>query len=169
MQTLKKPMTDSLTLRMAEKRDIPEIVNLINGEGCRTGAVLQVNSQEIEGWVSERRSAVAIDVSGNIVAHQGAFRWPGCGMFELRSAVVEPKLRGNGINFSMKKLVIDEIAKGQNTATFIALKNSASGGTGILFALGFEKMPDSEIPDEVLDLDKGQQWKAYKLIKTCLR
>lgn len=169
MQNLKNQTAPSITLRMAERQDVPKIVELINEEGTRTGAVLSVNSREVEGWISKHSSAVAVDMSGRIVAHQGVFRWPGCGMFELRAAVVKPEFRGNGINFLMKELVINKITERQNPATFISLKNGASNGAGILFALGFEKMPDSEIPKEVLDLDKGQQWTAYKLIKDCLR
>ncbi len=152
------------TVVQTKKEDIPKIVDMINTEFKKSGAVLHVTIEEVAGWVNSGLSFVAKTQQGEIAGHSTAHIWPKSGWAELRAATVSEEYRGNGINKQLKSAVIDAIAK-KNATTMVALKNSSSGGHAELDSRGFIHVEHSDIPtaikDELLSIGKGQKWDIY--------
>ena len=167
---LKHPES-ALRFKIPGQNDINRIVEFINEEYKRSGAVLPVSRDDVAGWVDRNNSIIAVNGDGVVKAHQAVSLWPISGVFEFRSAVVAPRNRNQGINYWMKRLIIEELVHRSEDSIIqiISLKNKKSGGSGTLKALGFKVIPEHEIPKEMLSIGGEQDWKAYKLIKECRR
>lgn len=163
----------TLCFKIPDRSDIAQVVRFINDEYARSGAVLPVSRDDVAGWVNEGNSIIALNGKGEIKAHQAVSLWPITEIFEFRSAVVAPENRKQGINYWMKRLMIEEIVQRseKDVVRIISLKNGKSGGSGTLKALGFGIIPKHEIPKEMLSIGGEQEWKAYMLTitKECRR
>jgi N-acetylglutamate synthase-like GNAT family acetyltransferase len=167
---LKHPES-AMRFKISDQTDINGIMKFINKEYERSGAVLPVSRDDVAGWVNSGNSIIAVNGDGVVKAHQAVSLWPISGVFEFRSAVVAPESRRQGINYWMKRLIIEELVHRSEDSIIqiISLKNGKSGGSGTLRALGFKVIQEHEIPKEMLSIGGEQEWKAYKLIKECRR
>ncbi len=146
----------------ATVNDLKGIVELINAEAKKSGAVLLVSEKEVGVWIKSGLDFVAKDESGKIIGHQSAAIWPESGWIELRAGVVLPEFRGNGVNSKLKVAIINEIESKFPGATIVSLKNNVSGGRGTVAELGFHKVQQSEAPEELFKIGpKGENYDVY--------
>lgn len=146
------------------EKDIPKIMEIINDEAKRSGAVLHVFEDEVKGWIKEGLSFVAKTHSGEIIGHHAAFAWPESGWVELRAAVVLPEYRGNGVNGKLKDAIIDAILEKNPEATIVSVKNKSSSGRHILGEIGFKQIGQSDAPQELFGIGPiGEAYDIYVL------
>ncbi len=163
---VKEPAKNAAALKVhvapSTEKDIPKIMEMINTEAKRSGAVLPVFEDEVKAWINQGMSFIAKTESGEIVGHHSASpAWPQSGWIELRAAVVLPEYRGNGINAQLKEAIIDAIIAHSPTATIVSVKNKSSNGRQVLGEMGFTKIPQSEAPKELFEI--GPVGEAYDI------
>jgi len=148
------------------KGDIPSIVEIINEEAARSGAVLTVDSQKVKRWIDSGISLLAKS-DGKIIGHMAANRWPISGMVELRSSVVRPEYRGKGVSSTLTKGVIAQIGKKYGKPSLVAFINKAGNGRGILEALGFRETDYESVPRELFSIGpkyRGKKEFGYRIL-----
>jgi N-acetylglutamate synthase-like GNAT family acetyltransferase len=118
--------------------DVKKIVELINEEHMRSGALLRVCEEDVAEWIRLNLSFVA-RMDGRIVGHSAATLWPQSGWYELRGQVVQPAHRGEGIYNHMTRRQIREIFKESRGRTIVSMKYTMKGAS-LLETLGFKLM-----------------------------
>ncbi len=146
----------------AQKKDVHKIVRLINCENKRSGAVMKVTPGGVMKWIESRHSVIGM-CNGRIVAHEAMNVWPRSGWVELRSLVVSEGFRGQGIGYSLTKMLIDSYRKKKRKGVFVALKNRTEKGNGILVDLGFREIDIYSVPMELFTIRSYSERKAFRL------
>ncbi len=152
----------SITLSRALDCDAPAILDLVNRESRRSGAVLKVSNQQVSQWIRNGSSFVAIDSAiPAVVAHMAVVKWPGC--YEMRSVVVDGAYRGMGIYTSMSDAVISSIFDTDPHATVVMIKNENSGGADLIKKQGFVEVPLKNVLEMELVLQDPTGRRAFVL------
>jgi N-acetylglutamate synthase-like GNAT family acetyltransferase len=151
-----------VTIEVARKPDIIQIMNLINCENLRSGAVLKVDFMDVRDWVEKKLSLLA-KLDDEVIAHQSASELRQDGWIELRAAVVKREYRDRGINDVLLRLQIEYLLERNPEATLCALKNGSSGGVGSLLSAGFREIPAESAPKELFEIGGDQRWAIYVL------
>jgi N-acetylglutamate synthase-like GNAT family acetyltransferase len=153
-------------VRKAKDGDTTEIINLINGESERSGAVLKVNVANVSGWIENGLSLIAKAEGGEIVGHLSAYIWAESGWIELRSSVVKPEFRGNGISSTLTRQMLKTIARRYGKRTLVAFINRAGKANGILGTLGFSEADYDSLPKELFSIGpayRGKKEYGYRI------
>jgi len=136
------PYSD-IEVGLAKKDHIPQVVQLVQGNEALVGVgTYQKAEKTIGEFIAEGNGLVAYS-GKRIVSFQGMGLWP-FGFCELRSARTSPEFEGNGINMTMKKLMI-KLAYDKYGWPFIGFTEATSKSRGILRKLGFEELPMSDV------------------------
>lgn len=126
--------------RRADPKDVEKIVEIVNAESERSGALLKVTEAQVGEWVRNGLSFVAVDEStGRISAHMAVKEWPKC--HEIRSVVVHPEYQGMGIYATMTMAIVESIFSSNVDTSIVEIKNEKSQGLGFLARLGFTDVP----------------------------
>lgn len=156
-------------IRYAKKGDMEQILKLVNDESSRTGALLQLQSSTLEGWISKKMSLV-VETKENgesvIIGHEAANVWPKSGWIELRSSIVRPEYRGIGISGRLATKLVTLVKKRYPNATIIAFTNKAGSGKGIILSLGFGEAQYNDLPSELFTIGpahRGKSEHGYKV------
>lgn len=157
----------SVTFSISEssEEDADAIAELINSESARTGAVLSVTKAEVSAWIRNGLSIVTKSNSG-IIGHLSANLWPESGWIELRSSIVKPEFRGQGVASRMAGRMIDHIKDKFGSSMLVTFNNKAGAGKGILRSIGFEETEYGKIPKELFTIGPPYRGKAefgYKI------
>ncbi|MCL4365331.1 MAG: GNAT family N-acetyltransferase [Candidatus Marsarchaeota archaeon] len=150
-----------VSIMPSTEKDIPKIVEIINGESKKTGSVLPVTTEEVRGWINSGLSFVAKTDEGRIIGHHAAYIWPESGWAELRAVVVLPEYRGNGINALLMESIINVILDKDPFTTVVSVKNRSSNGRQILRDLGFKEIDPSDAPHELFGI--GPKEEVYNI------
>jgi len=151
-----------VSIILARKGQIEDIIKLINKEHWRSNAVMQVTKRGVSRWVKDKRSVVAV-TNGIVVGHQALNLWPKSKWAEFRSAVVDERFRGQGIGYKMTKKLIGDFMKGNRQATFVSIKNKTERGNGILLDLGFREISLEDVPKELFTIRSHSERRAFRL------
>lgn len=135
-----------------EKATLTDVVPILGLIALAPDALLTVTAEEIQSWIEAGHSLVAKDGAGEVIGHQGLAYWPESGVTELRSAYVDPKYRGMGINTLMKQQMMEISHQLHSDAPITAFTESASKSRGILAKLGFVDLPLGEVPGELFSI-----------------
>ena len=159
-------MADSFSISRAKQLDISSIVELVNSEAHRSGAVLEVDAEKIGEWVRSGISLVAKDAQGIVIGHEAAYKWPQSGWVELRSLVVSVAWRGNGISSALTKGLIEEIREKFGAPVVVAFTNKAGTGHGTLESVGMAEIRYEDVPKELFTIGlphRGEEEYGYKI------
>ncbi|MDE1873975.1 MAG: GNAT family N-acetyltransferase [Candidatus Micrarchaeota archaeon] len=144
--------------------DIPKILELVDAEAKGSGAVLEINANELTKWIGKGNSFVA-SVNDQIIGHSAIDIWPESGWAELRASVVKSEFRGHGVYTKLTKVRIQKLLVENPDVTIVVLKNKESSGSGILDSLGFKTIPKPEAPKELFSIGGDQEWKIFVAAK----
>lgn len=144
----------------SRKADIPSIVKIIGDEHERSGAVIKVDRENVGAWIRSGISLVAKTNDGKIIGHMAANQWPESKYVELRSSVVLPEFRGNGVSTALTASIMSMIRKKYGIQTMVAFLNKAGNGMGILKAIGFREAEYGSLPAELFTI--GPHWRGKK-------
>lgn len=153
-------------IERSKRIDIPKIVRLVNDESRRSGAVLLINSSQVNGWIRNGFSLIAKAKSGEVAGHLSAYVWPGSGWIEIRSSVVKPGFRGRGISTALTRKMLRIIRNKYGKRTLVAFTNKAGIGQGILIAAGFSEADYDTLPKELFSIGpkyRGKKEYGYKI------
>jgi hypothetical protein len=132
-----------VVVESAKPEHVSQIVELTTGNAALVGVnTPEKATQTISEFVAGGRGLVALK-ENEVVSFQGLGLWA-FGFCELRSARTKPEWEGNGINMTMKKLMI-HVAYERFGRPFIGFTEAASGSRGILGKLGFRELPMKEV------------------------
>lgn len=150
--------------RFAEQKDLERIVNMINTEVVRSGALAPVSKDRVLPWILNRTSMVAVEaLEGTIIGHMAVDRWEGC--WEIRSVVVDDGFKGRGVYAKLTNAVISALFDMDPSTPIFEIKNDKSNGFHLIEELGFRKVDISEALNLGVKLKKPADWSAFKL--TC--
>jgi len=138
-------MKKEVAIREATSEDVQDILNLI---ALSPDALLSVTIAELQSWIDQGMSLVAISDEGEIIGHQAASQWPESHWVEMRAAVVKPEFRGQGINTLMKRKMTEIIASLIGNSTLVGFTEAASKSRGILQKQGYGEIALPDTPDE---------------------
>lgn len=154
-----------VSIRRARSADVSRIVELVNGESERSGALLKITNATVENWLKNGLSLVAKSQDG-IIGHIACHEWPKSAWIELRSSVVAIEYRGNGISSMLNKQLLREISKKFGKRTLVAFTNKAGSGKGILVGAGFVNAEYENLPRELFTIGphyRGKKEYGYKI------
>ncbi|MDE1768365.1 MAG: GNAT family N-acetyltransferase, partial [Candidatus Micrarchaeota archaeon] len=145
-------MTVKFSIERSKKEDAPGIIKLVNDESKRSGAVLRISEHDVSKWRKSGFSIVAKAQGGQIIGHLSAYIWPESKWIEFRSSVVKPQYRGNGINSSLTKKMMELVSKKYKNSTLVAFTNKAGAGQGTLLSVGFTEADYNTLPEELFSI-----------------
>ncbi len=151
-----------ISVRLSRIKDLEDIRDLINKEHEKSNAVMEVSKENVEKWIRNRNSVVAV-AEGRIVGHEALDIWPESKWLELRSAVVLEEFRCRGIAYKMTKMLVDRFVKKNPKTIFVAIKNKTEKGNGILVEMGFHEIGLGEVPQELFTIRSHSERRAFKL------
>lgn len=132
-----------VVVQRAEVCHIAQIAKLIAGNVALVGVgTPEAAEQTVGEFVNDGRGLVGMGGT-EVISFQGLGLWE-FGVCELRSARTKVEFEGNGINMTMKKLMIHEAYKRYNQP-FIGFTEATSGSRGILAKLGFKELSMGEV------------------------
>ncbi|OGK17871.1 hypothetical protein A2866_00445 [Candidatus Roizmanbacteria bacterium RIFCSPHIGHO2_01_FULL_39_8] len=140
----------SLILTTPTMNQVDQIAGLLRGEN----ALVPVKPYEIVESIEYGLSLVAINPleEDKVVGFQSLGLWTEYQLIELRSAKVDEKHRGGGVNTLMKKLAI-QIGKEKYPGwNFLGFTEAESKSRGILLKLGFQVIPLERVAKEFYNL-----------------
>ncbi len=161
----KKPIP-KFKITPSKEGDVSQIMDLVNGESGRSGALLKITEDDVKGWIHDGFSYVARYKKGEIVGHLSAHLWPKSQWVELRSSIVKPEFRGLGISSSLCSRIIKAINRKYGKKVLVAFTNQAGRGKGILVAMGFHEAEYDELPKELFTIGpafRGKKEFGYKI------
>lgn len=153
-------------VELSKRIDIPKIVRLVNEESRRSGAVLLITSGEVKKWIGKGMSFVAKTEDNKIAGHLSGYVWPKSEWIEIRSVVVRPELRGNGISSKLTRKMLGLIKRKFGKRTLVAFTNKAGTGQGVFIAAGFTEANYDTLPRELFSIGpeyRGKKEYGYKI------
>jgi N-acetylglutamate synthase-like GNAT family acetyltransferase len=135
-----------VTIKLAGTANVGQILKLIAGEAKASGAVTRIGKAELDKWISNGLSYVAIH-DGQVIGHEGANVWPQSRFVELRSAVVNKEYRGRGIGEKLNGRLMLKLHSKYGGWHAIAFVNSAARSRGMLERAGFAATPAGALPE----------------------
>lgn len=152
---------ENVVITQADMNNVDDIVELINEESRRSGAVGRVSHDTVADWIKNGVSAIAVH-KGRIIGHRASHFISEIEWAEQRAAVIKPEFRRKGIGYRLAVRSIDAcIEKYPGVTTFLSIVLENGSGLGILRELGFVEIDPSCLP-EIFRRDRSAI-RAFKL------